>query len=60
MQTGLPLEIVDPSKLIAQPFITCHETVKGENNGREKMFLFFPMSMGDLSCSEAENEQILP
>jgi hypothetical protein len=52
--------MVDPSKLVAQPFITCHETVKGENNVREKMFLFFPMSMGDLRCSEAEKKQILP
>jgi hypothetical protein len=43
VQTGLPLGAAAPSKLFTQPFVACHETVKGENDEGERMFLFFPI-----------------
>jgi len=35
-----------PLKLSAQAFIAGHDIVKGENDGRVKMFLFFPECLG--------------
>jgi hypothetical protein len=45
VQTGLPIGVTDPSKLFAQPFVACHETVKGQNDEGAKMFLFFPTTI---------------
>jgi hypothetical protein len=35
--------------LFAQPFVACHETVKGENDQGTKMFLFFPTTIPPLA-----------
>ena len=36
------VRVAAPLKLVSQAFVARHEIVKGENDEREKMFLFFP------------------
>jgi hypothetical protein len=61
VQTGLPIGVTDPSKLFAQPFVACHETVKGQNDEEGENVPIFPENNPALgSRSQAAARRVLP